>query len=220
MGNLVKGNITSRRYVVLGDLPGDLRRRFVAGVRAHAFVPIDPRSEETTSRGWVSVEDEDDADLQAKKLFFGRKGSEQLRVAIRMDTLTVPADEVRRQLKADVAKVEEIENRKVSRMERRAMKEAIQLRLRPRAFPKVRTFDVCWELDAARLWFWSQSKACNESLADLFVKSFGLRLEVEGVERWVLDVLDAKRSKELTPTTELWTGFEGVRPLGSATREA
>jgi hypothetical protein len=68
---------------------------------------------------------------------------------------------------------------------------------------------------------WSQSKAVNEAFVDLFVKSFGLRLEIEGPARWVRGAAgsDDKTLAALEPTPELWLGFTGLRPLATDTTE-
>ena len=68
MGALV-GSISVRRYKILEPLPADARAKFARGVRAHAFAPLDPKGEHDRSLGWVSLNDYDDADLRADKLF-------------------------------------------------------------------------------------------------------------------------------------------------------
>ena len=94
MGAL-KGSIAVRRYVVLSDLPADVRKRFVKGARAHAFMPLDPKADLDHTSGWVSILDGDDFDLAQEKLFFAASGGEQLRIALRMDVLKAPSGEVR-----------------------------------------------------------------------------------------------------------------------------
>src|SRR5262245_13619637 len=90
MGAL-KGSITVRRYVVRGEKPKDLSR-LVKGIRAHALLPIDPKSDVEKIHGWASLEDPDDVELSSEKVFFaGTVG-----LALRVDTLRPPAAIVKR----------------------------------------------------------------------------------------------------------------------------
>jgi DNA recombination-dependent growth factor C len=220
MGAL-KGSIAVRRYVVLDPLPADPRKRLAKGARAHAFMPVDPKSDSDRSSGWVSILDGDDADLSPDKLFFVAPGGEQLRIALRTDVLKAPAGEVKRQVAARASQIEAAESRALSRREKRLLKEEVARELRLRAFPRVKIVDCVWELDARRVYFWSQTKGANETFVDLFAKSFGLRLDVEGPAKWAHDLAPARLVAALEPTRELWMGFAGVRPLstGAAVEE-
>jgi len=215
MGALA-GSISVRRYRILDPLPADARQKFVRGLRAHAFQPLDPKAEPERSVGWVSLLDHDDADLRVDKLFFVAAGGEQLRVSLRIDVLKPPPAEVRRQLQARTAAKEGEEGRKLSRREKAALKEEIVRQLRLRSFPRVRVVDVVWNLDSARLYFWSQTRSVNELFVDQFVRAFGLRLEVEGPARWARNGVDEAVLERLEPTPELWLGFAGLRPLSSS----
>ena len=214
MGAL-KGSIAVRRYAVLDPLPKDVRERFVKGLRAHNFMPLDPQADLDQTSGWVSILDGDDADLSSQKVFFVASGGEQLRVSLRTDVLKAPAGEVRRQVAARAAEIEAKEERTLSRKERRTLQEEVARTLRLRAFPRVRINDMVWDLDGERVYFWSQTKAGNEAFVDLFVKSFGIQIEPEGAARWAQSLVDAKVVRGLEPTRELWMGFEGVRPLAT-----
>lgn len=218
-----RGSISVRRYVVLDPLPTRPHERFLKGLRAHAFLPIDPQSEIDRSAGWVSLLDGDDADLSKEKVYFvgaaGPSGasSEQLRVALRLDVLKPPPAEVKRQTAARVQAIEAEEGRTLSRRERRTLQEEVARTVRLRAFPRVKLVDLVWDFAAARVYFWSQTKAHNELLLDLFPKSFGLRLEPEGAARWAGGFVDRDQLARLEPTPELWMGFDGVRPLATGT---
>ena len=214
MGAL-SGSISVRRYRILDPLPPDARQRFARGLRAHAFAPIDPRTDADRAIGWVCLGAPDDAELRADKLFFVAAGGEQLRVSLRIDVLKPPPDEVRRQLHARVAAREAEEGRKLSRGEKSALKQDVVHKLRQRSFPRVRVVDVVWNLDTARLYFWSQTRSINELFVDQFVRAFGLRLEIDGPGRWTRATVDQALLAALEPTPELWRGFAGLRPLAA-----
>jgi recombination associated protein RdgC len=216
----IKGAISVRRYAVLDPLPSSrVRERLVKGLRAHAFLPLDPRSEVDRAVGWVVLGQPEDADLTPEKVLYAASAGEELRVALRVDTLRVPAAEVRRQVALRAAELE-VDGRHLSPRERRALREEVTRTLKLRAFPRVRVTDLVWQLDAGRVYFWSQTKAASEAMLDVFMKSFGLRIEVEGPARWSAATVDTRMLDRLEPTRELWLGFDGLRPLGGNVEEA
>jgi recombination associated protein RdgC len=216
MGAL-KGSISVRRYLVLEKPPADARKRLHRGIKAHAFVPIDPKGDVERSAGWVSIQDGDDLELTPEKLFFvsaAPGGGEQLRVTLRIDVLKPPAGEVRRQVAARARVIENAEDRKLSRREKQTLKDEISRTLRLRSLPRTKLTDLVWNLDTGVLYLWSQTKGVNEQFLDLFVKSCALKLDVDGPARWARDAGPALN--KLEPTPELWAGFPGVRPLDIA----
>src|SRR5689334_7457800 len=183
MGAL-KGSISVRRYAVLDKLPDDPRRKLLKGIRAHLFTPIDPRSELDRSLGWVSILDSEDVELDPGKVFAVAGGGEQLRLALRIDVLKPSGADVRRQVNTRALALEAKEGRPVSKRERRELKAVVIAELRLRTSPRVRVVDLVWNLDTRRLYLWSQVKSVNEGFLDLFTRSFGLKLEIEGPSRW------------------------------------
>lgn len=218
MGALA-GSISVRRYRVTDALPADPRTKFARGLRAHAFAPLDPKGEADRSIGWVSIDDPNDSELRADKLFFVASGGEQLRVSLRIDVLKPPPAEVKRQLKSRVAAMEGEQGRPLTRREKGALKDEVVRQLRQRSFPRVRVVDVVWNLDSGQLWFWSQTKSVNELFVGEFVKAFGLRLDVDGPARWTRRNTTEALLGKLEPTPELWQGFAGLRPLSSTPSE-
>src|SRR5262245_42571760 len=116
------GSITVRRYRVTGDLPRDVRSRFLKSLRAHAHAPIDPASDEQQSLGWVSSLDPEDPDLDLNKVLFG----DRLVVSLRVDTLKPPQSEVRRQLTARARELEAETGNRPGRREMRVLKLTIE----------------------------------------------------------------------------------------------
>jgi DNA recombination-dependent growth factor C len=218
MGAL-KGSISVRRYTVLDKLPDDARRKLLKGIRAHLFTPIDPRSELDRSVGWVSMLDSENVDLQPNDLFAVAEGGEQLRLSLRIDVLKPSGADVRRQVNTRALALEAKEGRPLSKRERRELKAVVIAELRLRTPPRVRVVDVVWNLDTRRIYFWSQVKSVNEGFLDLFVRSFGMKLEVEGPSRWAQAAVGKKLLAGLEPTAELRFGFEGVRPLNQVWQE-
>ncbi len=197
MGAL-KGSVSVRRYLVRGEPPRD-KGRIVKGVRAHALVPIDPRSDVERSVGWASLEDPEDVDLTSDRIFTG----DCLALALRVDTLKPPAAIVKRLVLERLRAL----GRKPNRAEKTAMKAEVTKQLRGRYYPATRTVDLVWQIDAGRVFFWSHAKGANELAVELFAKSFGLELVPCGPG------LVAGRGTlpaGLEPTPELLVGFPGL----------
>jgi hypothetical protein len=80
----------------------------------------------------------------------------------------------------------------------------------------VKTTDMVWNVDEQKLYFFSQSKAQNETFLELFVQTFGLAIDIEGPGSWAQtmaqdeDLMD--ELKAARPTAAFLGGFEGLRP--------
>jgi DNA recombination-dependent growth factor C len=197
MGAL-QGTVTVRRYLVRGDRPKDTQK-LLKGVRAHALVPIDPRSDVEKVAGWASIADTGDLDLTAEKLFFGST----VALSLRVDTLAAPAAVVKRL----VAEKLRQSGRRPNRAEKQAAKDEVKKSLRSRYLPVTRATDVVWQTESAQVWFWSHAKGTNEILADLFFKSFGLELLPLGPG---LFAGRGQIAAGIEPTPELVFGFPGL----------
>lgn len=216
---LFRGGLAVRRYQVI-DPPStknraELRRKLERGVVAHKFSPVDPKGESDRSAGWVSISDLDDNELGDGKAF-GGTGQTELRVGLRIDRLVAPPVEVKRQLQIKSRALEEERGRPLGRTEKKNLKTMIERKLRERVFPQTQVYDLVWDLEASTILFWGQSKKVSETLIELFTKSFGLQLEIDGPSRWANRLLDADVLQKLKPADELWKGFADVRPLSLA----
>jgi DNA recombination-dependent growth factor C len=190
-----KGTVTVRRYVVRGEPPRE-RARIMKGVRAHTFVPIDPAGQVERSIGWACAQDTDD-EATSENSFLG----DALVLALRVDTLKPPASLVKRL----VAQKLKALGKKPGRREKQAAKDEVVKTLRGRAFPSTRSYDVVWQLQEGRVFFWSHAKGANELLADLFAKSFGLELVPHGP-----GIVAGRVARGVEPTPELMIGFAGL----------
>jgi recombination associated protein RdgC len=202
MGAL-KGSVTVRRYTVRGK-PGD-KSRLVKGVRAHVLLPIDPKSDVERSYGWALAEDPDVLDLSSENTFVGGA----LVLALRVDTLKPPAAVVKRLVAEKLRAL----GRKPGKKEKQEAKDMVVKSLRSRAFPSMKAYDLVWQLDEGRVFFFAHSKGPNELLIDLFQKSFGLELVACGPG--VVASEGGRLPAALAPTPELAFGFAGLpgRPV-------
>ena len=216
--SLSKGTLTVRRYAVLAPHPDNLER-LVKGVRAHAYLPLDPASDVLSSTGWVSSDDSDDLDLHQGKIAATPNTGRQVRLAMRTDSLKPPAAEVKKRVRARAAEIEAERGTPLSKREKRGVKEEVIRVLKQKVLPRSRVIDVLWFTDQASVYFFSTSKGANEDFVDLFMKSFGAPLERFDASRMAANTVPAEARKDWGPTPELWRGFTGLRPLGDVVED-
>jgi hypothetical protein len=209
---LLSGSISYRRYKVLGKVPSDWRELFEKSIRAHALVPNDPDRNEERSIGWASLHDAQDTDLNLGKVH----ESGRLLLSLRIDTLKVPADELKRRLRKRQREIEAERQAPLSAVGLRDLKEILKVELRKTTPVKTRAIDVLWDLDAGRLMLCSHSKAANEAFVSLFAQTFNIPLDLDGPGLWAHEYAELRHLtdglKAARPTAELLGGFPGLRP--------
>jgi DNA recombination-dependent growth factor C len=213
MGAL-SGSISLRRYRVLGTPPKDWKDGFAKSVRAHALVPLDPAGREEKSVGWCSLHDENDLDLSIEKFLFEK---DRILLAMRIDSLKVPAPHVKRLLKQRQREIEAQRGEPLSAGALRDLKAILVAELRQKTPPKTRTVDMVWDLEQGRIYFYAHSKGLNEAFLTLFAQTFNVPLDLEGPSAWARDFAGdeealSERLKAAKPTVELLQGFVGLRP--------
>lgn len=207
MGALT-GALTLRRYRVLGSLPDGWREQFHKSIRAHALVPIDPAGREDKSVGWCSMMDEQRTDLNFEDWY----GHMRILLSLRVDTLRVDKDQLRRVLKERQKEIEAECQEPLSAGALRDLKAILAAELRQKTAPKTRTVDMVWDLDAGVVLFYAHSKGMNEAFLTLFSQTFNLPLDLDGPGAWAKDLAAHETLKDAKPTPELIDGFLGLRP--------
>lgn len=213
MGALT-GNLSMRRYRVMGRPTDGYRDRFARGVQAHALVPLDPQKDPKEERavGWCSIHDENDLDLPFDKFHIDG----HIVLALRVDVLRPAPAEVKRQV--HLRKLDEEAKRKapLSKAALKDLREQVVAELRKKTAPQTRTTDMVWRLEDETAFFFSQAGAANELFIELFAKTFGMALDVEGPGAWAADLAAALGMEDalrgLRPSPPLMGGFTGLRP--------
>lgn len=170
---LLTGNLSFRRFKVIGEVPGDFRDRFVEDVRRRAFREnLDARTADDNI-GWVNIADPDDADFDLNKVVY----NQYLVLGLRVDRKRVPArllTILARRRQAEVREAKGIE--RLSANHRREIKEAVEEDMLQRALPTVQVHDMAWDLDAGEVRFFSTSDAVADLFRVYFKDTFGLDL--------------------------------------------
>jgi DNA recombination-dependent growth factor C len=196
----LRGNPTVLRFRVKGELPADLRKKFVKHMRVRAFEPINPEGEVELSVGWCSPLNDEDLDLGPEKVFFG----ERVYLSLRQDRLKPSAAALKRVLALRVAEHERVSGTAVGWRERRLLKHTVKRELRQRLVPQTRTAQAVWDLSShkggvGRLYLFAASKWAVDALFELFVKTFGLELQGEEANTWLHDEVPAATIEALRP---------------------
>jgi DNA recombination-dependent growth factor C len=123
--------------------------------------------------GWTSFEHPFSPKFTADAFHFGSA----MIFSLRVDKKAIPASIIKKYCQQEWEKQTTASGRKVlSKNEKKIIKEKVvqELALRVPATPRV--FDLVWQYEQERLWFFTNQKNANEELETLFLKTFSLRL--------------------------------------------
>ena len=171
---VLKGTITTRRYRVLGDLPGDFRDRYRESLVGHAFRAAASRTYAEEVVGWVEIGNL--LDTRFEDLDHWMMDSYVV-LGLRVNKKSVPGT----LLRAHVAKAArewcEAEGRTRCPAKVKAeLREKLEDDLLARSLPKVSVYELVWNLDEGWLAFHNTSDRVNDRMRTLFFRTFGHRL--------------------------------------------
>lgn len=173
-----RGSITFSKFHVRGELPRTFRDKFLKALPLRAFRPLDPNEEIDHRVGWVSIEDPFDLELTHEKVFF----NDYLNVGFRVDRWRIPSalwKGAMRSAERDWLAKRKLE--KLSRAQKKDLEAVVAAQLRNRIVPAMKVVDLSWNLNAGVVRFFAQSPKQHELMNELFVKTFGLELDLDGV---------------------------------------
>ncbi|MBN2284372.1 MAG: recombination-associated protein RdgC [Deltaproteobacteria bacterium] len=168
---LIKGTITFSRYHVAGDLPQDFSAFFDRELKKYAFDNSSVVREK--SLGWTGLENVLDRNFEYASYHLG----ECLVFSLRIDRRTIPPALLRlRILEAEKARAEETGRRRLSRSERKDIKEQVRQRLLEKV-PAIPSFhDVIWCPAKGWLIIGTTAPSVMEDFEKYFDRSFSLKL--------------------------------------------
>jgi DNA recombination-dependent growth factor C len=170
---LIKGTSSFVVFSVTGELPENPLEFITARVNAFSFSDIDENYDEY-SVGWVSVHNMFDASFAYASSLVGDYITLTLRVDERK---VVPAILKKFTMKEEERVRQEKQVPKLSRAMRIDIRERVRQELLRKALPVPSTYDLCWNLSAASLLFFSTNKQAQAVLEDYFKECFGLLLQ-------------------------------------------
>ena len=191
-----RGSVNLSRLRLDGELPKDVKRWLQRGLGKALFEPIDPKSEDERTAGFVELEAPDRTEFSAGALFPGTHAL----FAYRVDKLKVPTDAIRAGLLQWSQAFEQKNGRAPGRRERAEQKENIKKSLRTRTDPVTKVFEVSMNLETRDVFVWATSRTIVEEVQALLESA----LEVKLIPRVPAAFLPAGAIDTMTPTAELF----------------
>ncbi|MFP4039996.1 MAG: recombination-associated protein RdgC [Desulfosudaceae bacterium] len=159
-------------YRVEGGLPSPVAETVHQRLKKNLVAHIDDQPAEKAV-GWSSFEKPFAADLDGSSIQFGAL----MAFTLRIDKKAIPAKVIKKYCDQQAARrLAQKGQATLSKNEKQQIREKVlhELALRIPATP--RAYDLAWDYEAGRLWFFSNMKNANEELETLFFKTFSLRL--------------------------------------------
>ena len=191
-----RGAVSCSRFRVVGDVPKDVRRWLTRALTARAFEPIDPKSDDERTAGFVELDDDRATGFAAGTVFDGGYAL----FAWRVEKIRIPGTAVRGEMTAWSQKFEAKNGRAPGRKEKGDQKDLIRRALRSKTEPSVKIFDVSWELASNEVLVWGTSRGIVEEVQVALEE----KLEVRLVPRVPASFVSPDTLDQLSPTPELF----------------
>lgn len=196
---LLRGAAGFSRYFVNGSPPENYLDDFAQNIERYSFHGFDEHSEEGRTTGWVSIMNIFDTVFGQKQFYM----YPYLALSFRVDTRNVPSNALRQHCLEAEHKIKVMEHLEyLSKEKRKEIKELTQSQLLKRAIPRTNAYDMVWNIEASSLTFASTNNKICDEFAEIFFKTFDLRLSPvfpyslagfnlskEGVDAAVLDAI-------------------------------
>ncbi len=169
---LLSSTVSLTSYKVNGKFERSVSDSVLKGLQAFCISDID---EEDTDKsvGWTSWETPYQPDFSGSSFMLGT----YLIFSMRIDKKSLPPKIINKHYTLAMEKRLTEDGRAfLSKNEKKLLKESIVQTLNKRIPATPNIYDVVWNYEDSRLWFFSNLKAANEELESLFLKSFHLSL--------------------------------------------
>lgn len=170
--SLLSNSVSITRYQVQGQLESPVLETAADGLTKNAISEIDDPSSEKAV-GWTSIEKPYQPDFGGSAFVYGN----YLIFSLRIDRKTVPPKLVKKHMVIESNRwLTESGRPYLSRSEKERIRDQVMDRLYARVPATPNIYDIVWNYEDTRLWFFSNLKGSNEELETLFLRSFGLTL--------------------------------------------
>ena len=170
--SILSSSVSITRYKVHGKLIAPIIDNISDGLKSNTISEIDNQISDKAV-GWTTFDKPFQPDFDGSSFVYGN----YFVFALRIDKKNIAAKVLKKHYTIEVAKrMAESGRDFLSKNEKRLVKEHVisALSLRIPATPNI--YDLVWNYENSELWFFSNLKAANEELEDLFSKSFSLSL--------------------------------------------
>jgi hypothetical protein len=160
------------RFRVEGQLDEPIIESVYQGLKQHSIADIDENPSDQAV-GWTTFQNPYQNGFDDANVVFGT----DFVFALRIDKKSIPAKMVQKHIAIESDKrLKDLDREFLSADEKRAIKDLVLNRLHLKMPSTPSVYDVVWQYEKKRLWFFSNLKGANEELETLFIKSFGLSL--------------------------------------------
>lgn len=169
---ILSSSVSITRYQVEGQIPDAFHDTILQGLNKYCISEIDNDVSEK-SVGWTSFDKPYSPDFNGSSYMFGT----YLIFSLRIDKKSLSNKIVKKHCEMEEARrMSDTGKEFFSKNEKKMIKEHVinALCLRTPATPNV--YDLVWNYEGKKLWFFSNLKTANEELETLFSESFKLRL--------------------------------------------
>lgn len=198
-----RGAVSCSRFRIEGTVPKDVKKWLGKALKAGAFEPIDPKSDEDRASGFVELEDDRATSFSAGALFEGLYAL----FAWRVEKIRMPASTIRAELSEWGKKFEAKNGRGPGRREKSEQKELIRKALRAKTPPVASVSDVSYELPAGEVLVWASSTGIVEEVQTALEQG----LEVRLIPRVPASFVSPSVLELLGPTPALFESQEAGR---------
>jgi len=169
---VLSSSVSITQYKVEGQLPAPVNEAVLKGLQRNSITDIDNESEELVS-GWAAFENPYKPEFELA----GVSLDTRFLFSLRIDKKSIPAKTMKKHYFLEMSKrLTESGRDFLSKNEKREIREHVKttLTLRIPATPNI--YDIVWDYEGGKLWFFSNLKSANEELETLFSKTFKLTL--------------------------------------------
>jgi hypothetical protein len=169
---ILSSSVSITQYYVDGRMAEPIIETVAKGLKKFSVEEIDNESSDKAI-GWACFNNPFSTDFDVNPFLIGT----HFVFSMRIDKKSIPAKIVQKHYTLEMKKRLENSGREfLSKTEKKEIKDHVLnlLNLRIPATPNI--YDLIWDYESEKLWFFSNLKGANEELETLFSKSFKLKL--------------------------------------------
>lgn len=201
---ILRGSVSYARFGVDAPYTPGQVRGLLKRLRSGGFRPIDRSSDDERAVGWVELDDPTATEFLPSRTIF----RDRMLCSLRIDTLKVPAEELRRALAEWSQATEQKKGAAPKPREKREKKALLIRKLRRTAPIRTQLIDMSWTLEGQALWFWTSSRRVVEEAWAFVEETFGVHLTPVSPAGHVAELPDSL--PKLTPTPSLFGNLRRV----------
>lgn len=169
---VLSSTVSLSRFRVNGKFDDAPIEAVEAGLNKFKIQDID-KDPSDIAVGWTSLENPYNPDFSGSSFLIGN----YFVFSLRIDKKSVPTKVLKQHYSVEEAKKLVEEDREfLSKNEKKQLMENVKSVLLLRIPPTPNVFDLIWDYENSRLWFFSTQNGANEELESLFLKTFNISL--------------------------------------------